>query len=178
MRKQTLIILVSFICIIGVFTGVFVAILTNSSSPPTTASPSTVQEKPKPKTTPISTIKQANAPTDYGSHRQEMLEIFQGVFQKNKFKSIYAGVRHETSPDKLSISPAPDKLTVYVRDGWNYLSDDIKKDFIRTALTVWGTSAKGRGIDINMESFKIEFVHENSNRKVAKWDHIWGEDLL
>ena len=161
-----------------VFTSVFVATLSNNNSSSVTTSPSAIQEKPKPKETAESTIKQDDSPTNYGSHRQEMLELFQGIFQKNKFKSIYAGIKHETSPSKLAISPPPDTLTVYVRDEWNYLSKDIKKEFIETAFIAWGTSAKARNIEINMKYFKIEFVHENSNRKVATWDGTWGEDIL
>lgn len=99
----------------------------------------------------------------YGANLPKLVNDFSATEKNGIYKDVYFGVKTQGN-----------KLTIFVTDDWDGLSNDIKLDFLQSAAHDWVNKAETMGIVLDSNKFGIDVNNKTSGQVVASYDSIGG----
>lgn len=119
---------------------------------------------------PVNSNNKTTTNTNYNIPKTTVTEIanaLNDLESSNDYKNIYEGLKYNGAYN----------LQITVNDRWNYMSQDRKLGFIKHVGSTWSGMFGARNIPFNSESLEITIVHNDSGRKLATWDFLFGPSI-
>lgn len=103
---------------------------------------------------------------EYQAKYDELFTSYHKVLSANIYKDMYIGVGIKNNV-----------VIITVNDYWKFASKDVKIAYVETCVKTWAMMHGAREMDFKYETWKFEFRHELSERKLATWDSAWGTSI-
>lgn len=96
----------------------------------------------------------------------ELWDSYNTVLSRNNYEPFYAGIEIKNK-----------RITILVKDSWNFVSKDVQKAFVENSVKLWGGMHGARKMSFSYDDWNFEYKHDLSGRVVATWGSIRGTSI-